>query len=157
VTAGCCSDPGHCSNRRFQDFEQQQQQQLDLVKKYMKDYLFYDGYRSIRVLDPCLDLRAIGPDEAWDTDPVHPTLAAYNRIAAATAKINDRMREQEVESKRRRESVGEASQLPDARRGRLDGSRGASPSLRGRDWTNRRPRGRGGRWPSGGNNHNNSY
>jgi hypothetical protein len=94
----------------------------------MKDYLFYDGYSSIRLLDPCLDLRAIGTED----DPLHPMTAAYNRIAAATAKINDRMREQEVESKRKRESVGEGGQsLPDARHGRLDSSSSASPSLRG--------------------------
>jgi hypothetical protein len=96
-------------------------------------------------------------EEAWEDDPVHPTTAAYNRIAAATAKINDRMREQEVETKRRRESVGEGGQsLPDARHGRLDSSSSASPSLRGRGWTNRRPRGRGGRF-TGGNSSSNTY
>jgi hypothetical protein len=59
------------------------------------------------VLDPSLDLRAIGTDEAWENDPVHPSAAAYSRIAAASAKINYRMRALEAESKRRRESVGE--------------------------------------------------
>jgi hypothetical protein len=157
ITAGCCSKPGHCSNRRYQDFEQQQ---LDLVKRYIKDNLFYDGYRSIHVLGPCMDLRAIGMEEAWDQNPVHPTAAAYSRIAAARAKINNRMRTQEVENKRRRESIGEASQsLPDARPGRLDAENNASPALQrgGRGWSNRRPRGSGGsRWP-GGNSGNNSY
>jgi hypothetical protein len=51
----------------------EQQQHLDIVKKNLKDYLFYDGYRSARVLDPCMDLRSLGQEDAWDTDPVHPS------------------------------------------------------------------------------------
>jgi hypothetical protein len=34
TVAGCCSNTGHCSNRRYQDFEQQQY--LDIVKKKSK-------------------------------------------------------------------------------------------------------------------------
>jgi hypothetical protein len=109
IVAGCCSNTGHSSNRRYQDFEQQQQQHLDIVKKNLKDYLFYDGYRNIRVLDPCMDLRSLGQEDAWDTDPVHPSPLAYSKIAAASAKINDRMRSQEQEAKRRRESFGDVS------------------------------------------------
>jgi hypothetical protein len=152
IVAGCCSNPSHCSNRRYQDFEQQQQQHLDIVKKNLKDYLFYDGYRSVRVLDPCMDLRSLGQEDAWDADPVHPSQLAYNKIAAACAKINDRMRSQEQEAKRRRESFGDGGQsLPDARRGRIDLE--ASPRLhRGGQLggNNRRGRGRGGgRWTGG--------
>jgi hypothetical protein len=149
IVAGCCSNPGHCSNRRNQDFEQQQQQHLEIVKKNLKDYLFYNGYRGVRVLDPCMDLRSLGLDDAWEADPVHPSRLAYNKIAAACAKINDRMRSQEQEAKRRRESFGDGgSSLPDARRGRIDHE--ASPRLqRGGQHSggNRRGRGRGGgRW-----------
>jgi hypothetical protein len=136
TVAGCCSNTGHCSNRRYQDFEQQQY--LDIVKKNLKDYLFYDGYRNIRVLDPCMDLRSLGRLE-------HPTPLAYSKIAAATTKINDRMLSQEQDSKRRRESFGDSGQsLPGARHGRMDLDPGASPRLhRG----NRRGRGRsGGQW-----------
>jgi hypothetical protein len=53
VAAGCCSDPDHCSNRRVLDFEQQQQQLLDILKRGLKDFLFANNYRSIRFLDPC--------------------------------------------------------------------------------------------------------
>jgi hypothetical protein len=96
-----------------------------------------------------MDLRALGQEDAWDTDPVHPSQLAYNKIAAASAKINDRIRSQEQEAKRRRESFGDGGQsLPDARRGRIDPEasqrlhRGGHPG-----GSNRRGRGRGGvRW-----------
>jgi hypothetical protein len=35
-----------------------------MTKKYIKDYLFYDGYRNIRVQDPCMDLRTVDPADA---------------------------------------------------------------------------------------------
>jgi hypothetical protein len=98
ITAGCCSEPGHCSNRRFQDFEQQQQQQLELLKKQVKDFLFYDSYRNIRVLDPCFNLRTLDLAEAWENDPIHPISLVYSKIAAEAAKINDRMRVNESDS-----------------------------------------------------------
>jgi hypothetical protein len=142
--AGCCSEPDHCSNRRFQDFEQQQQQNLDMAKKHLKDYLYYDGYRNIRVLDPCIDLRAVDPADAWDEDPIHPTSIVYSRIAAAVAKVNDRMRATEADMKRRRDSMGESGpSAPDARRGRLDSHQGSSVNARGRGAGGRRPYGGG--------------
>jgi hypothetical protein len=67
-------------------------------EKNLKDYLFNNGYRNIRVLDPCMDLHSLGRLE-------HPTPLAYSKRAAATAKINDRMLSQEQEAKRRRESL----------------------------------------------------
>jgi hypothetical protein len=112
-------------------------------EKNLKDYLFYNGYRNIRVLDPCMDLRSLGRLE-------HPTLLAYSKRAAATAKINDRMRSQEQEAKRRKESFGDSGQsLPDARRGRMDPDPSASPRLHRGNMpdSNRRGQGRsGGRW-----------
>jgi hypothetical protein len=79
--AGCCAEPGHCSNRRIQDFEQQQ---LELLKKQVKDFLFYDSYRNIRVLDPCYDLRTLDSTEAWENDPVHPISLVYSKIGGSS-------------------------------------------------------------------------
>jgi hypothetical protein len=150
VVSGCCSESSHCSNRRFPDFEQQLQQQLDITKRNLKDFLFYDGYRQIRVLDPCMDMRHLDQDEAWGDDPIHPTPVVYSKIAAAAAMINDQMRAKETEAKRRRDSLGEASlPAPDARRGRLDQQQEGSPQLNVRGGRGR-PRPRGGRWPRGG-------
>jgi hypothetical protein len=33
LVSGCCSNPEHCSNRRLLDFEQQQKQSLEYLKK----------------------------------------------------------------------------------------------------------------------------
>jgi hypothetical protein len=121
VAAGCCSDPDHCSNRRVLDFEQQQQQLLDLLKRGLKDFLFANNYRAIRVLDPCVDIRGMSREAVWNGDPVHPTEEVYRKIAAATAKLGDKRRAAELENKRRRDSQGEHGlTYPDARRGRRD-------------------------------------
>jgi hypothetical protein len=91
-----------------------------MTKKHLKDYLYYDGYRNIPVLDPCIDLRAVDPTDAWDEDPIHPTSIVYSKIAAAVAKVNDRMRATEADMKRRRDSMGESGPAaPDTRRGTL--------------------------------------
>jgi hypothetical protein len=48
VVTGCFSNPEHCSNRRLLDYEQQQQQSLDIIKKRsIKDFLFRHGLRLI--------------------------------------------------------------------------------------------------------------
>jgi hypothetical protein len=116
----------------------------------LKDFLFYDGYRNIRVLDPCMDLRHLDQDEAWGDHPIHPNLVVYSKIAAATAMINDRMRVQETEMKRRRDSMGETGlPAPDARRGQVEHQQDGSPKLNTRSGQGR-PRPRGGRWARGG-------
>jgi hypothetical protein len=145
IVTGCCSETSHCSNRRFLDFEQQLQQQLDITKRHLKDFLFYDGYRQIPVLDPCMDIRHLDQDEAWGDDPIHPNPIVYSKIAAAAAMINDRMRVQETEAKRRRDSMGETGlPAPDARRGRVEQQHDWSPQLSTRGGRGR-PRPRGGR------------
>jgi hypothetical protein len=41
----------------------------------------------------------------WGTDPIHPTPVVYSKIAAATAKLGDKLRAAEAEAKRRRNSI----------------------------------------------------
>jgi hypothetical protein len=79
-----------------------------MMKRQVKYFLFYDGYRDVRVLDPRLDLRSVDPLEAWEDDPIHPAPVVYSKIAAGAAKINDRMRASEADMKRRCDSLGEA-------------------------------------------------
>jgi hypothetical protein len=38
---GCCLNPGHCSNRRFQDFRQHMLSSLEIMRKNFKDFLYY--------------------------------------------------------------------------------------------------------------------
>jgi hypothetical protein len=119
VVTGCCLNPEHCSNRRLLDYEQQQQQSLDIVKRSIKDYLFCHGLRFIRVLDPLVDIRGMEAKEVWGDDPIHPLPVVYCKIAAATAKLGDKIKMADAEAKRRRDSMGDQGQSgPNARRGR---------------------------------------
>jgi hypothetical protein len=132
IVTGCCSNPEHCSNRRLLDFEQQQLQSLDIIKRSIKDFLFCHGLRFIRVLDPLVDIRGMEASEVWGTDPIHPQPAVYNKMAAATAKLGDKIKMAEAEAKRRRDSMGDQGQSrPNARCGR-----GGPPSddSRGQSW-----------------------
>jgi hypothetical protein len=96
-----------------------------------------------------MDLRQLDQDEAWGDDPIHPNPVVYSKIAAATAMINDKMRVQETEVKRRRDSLGDSGlPAPDARRGRVEPHEG-SPVLNSRG-RGARMRPRGGRWSRGG-------
>jgi hypothetical protein len=55
----------------------------------------------------------------WAADAVHPTPLVYGKIAAATAKLGDKIKMADAESKRRRDSMGDQGQSgPNARRGR---------------------------------------
>jgi hypothetical protein len=148
IVSGCCSDPQHCSNRRLLDFEQQQKQSLEYLKKTIKDYLFTNGLRFIRVLDPMVDVRGMEADAVWGTDPVHPTEAVYSKIAAATAKLGDKLRAAEAEAKRRRDSIDErVTSGHHARRGRGHPPHGSENS---QSWRGGRGRAHGGHRGSGG-------
>jgi hypothetical protein len=84
--------------------------------------------------------------EVWGSDPIHPQPAIYNKIAAATAKLGDKIKTAETEAKRRRDSMGDQGQSgPNARHGR-----GGPPSddSRAQTW---RGGGRGGRGGQGEN------
>jgi hypothetical protein len=84
-------------------------------------FLFANNYRAIQVLDPCVDIRGMSMKAIWNGDPVHPTEEVHRKIAAAAAKLGDRMRAAELENKWRRDSQGEQGpSYPDARRGRRD-------------------------------------
>jgi hypothetical protein len=146
VTAGCFLSPEHCSNRRYQDFRQHLMASLELLRKNFKDFLFYDGRRNVKVLDPCVDVRHLPDDEIWGDDPIHPKESAFEKIAASVAKIGLR----EGEKRARTDSMeAGASAGPDARRGRRDTGQGIE---RGREYRGRgrMPRGQGWRGARGG-------
>jgi hypothetical protein len=57
--------------------------------------------------------------DVWGTDPVHTQPEVYGKIAAATAKLGDKIKLAEAEAKRRRDSMGDQGQSgPNTRRGR---------------------------------------
>jgi hypothetical protein len=79
MTAGCCLRPEHCSNRRYKDFRQHLMASLELLRKNFKDFLFYDGRRNVKVLDPCVDIRHLPDEEVWGEDPIHPKESAFEK------------------------------------------------------------------------------
>jgi hypothetical protein len=92
VIKACCENPEHCSNRRFLDFKQQMLDSLELMRKTCKDFLFYEGKKSIKVLDPCVDIRGMEDSEMWGEDPVHPQQLVYEKIATGVIRIQDNQR-----------------------------------------------------------------
>jgi hypothetical protein len=100
VIAGCCLNPEHCPNRRFQDFKQHMLNSLDMMRRNFKDFLFFAGMRNVKVLDPCMDIRGMEDMEIWSEDPVHPLPLVYTKIVTGVVKMTNTMAENE--HKRRR-------------------------------------------------------
>jgi hypothetical protein len=73
--------------------------------------------RTIKVFDPCIDLRPLSDEEVWGEDPIHPTEMAFEKIAASVAKVGLR----EGAKRARTDSLKAAvTPAPDARRGLRD-------------------------------------
>jgi hypothetical protein len=153
VTKACCENSEHCSNRRFLDFKQQMLDSLELMRKTCKDFLYYEGKKSIKVLDPCVDIRGMENSEVWGDDPVHPQQLVYKKIATGVIRILDNQRMpaagQGPDFKRRRtDSMDESASSSggyNARRGRreADTRREWQDSEHTRGSAEWRPRGRG--------------
>jgi hypothetical protein len=46
---------------------------LEIMRKNFKDFLYYNGMRTIKVLDPSMDIRGMEDEEIWEADePIHP-------------------------------------------------------------------------------------
>ena len=69
VTAGCCDNPGHMSNRGKPDFYHQMK--LDLVgcAQNIKNFLFTGGLRNGRVMDPGRTTRDLAAERSGETTP----------------------------------------------------------------------------------------
>ena len=81
ITAGCCQDPGHASNRQNPDFYTKMREELTACTGNIKDYLFTSGLRHGRVMDPARCIRGLVAAEIWDSDPIHPRDAIYDLLA----------------------------------------------------------------------------
>jgi hypothetical protein len=145
VAAGCCTNPEHCSNRRYPDFVQHMRDSLEMLRKHFKDFLYYRSMRHIKIVDPGMDIRGLSIEEVWGDSAIHPQPLVYCRIAAAVIRIAENM-DQEASNKRRRADS-------------IDGQgRGGNNEMRGRrdpdtrqDWRQHDgPRGRGWRGGRGG-------
>jgi hypothetical protein len=122
VTNGCCADSDHTTNRADPEYKPKMMKDLDTLKRNYKDFIFRDGRRSMKILDPNVDLRGLEDDDIWGTDPVHPKNNVYKKIAEGIVKMTG-----ELPGKRRR-SDSQDDQQPGPSRGR---GAGHNPGARG--------------------------
>ena len=81
LTLPCCEDAEHTPNRLDDGFQRKMLSGLERLKNYIRDFLFTNGVRKIRVVSPLWlmagaktteeDLQA-KIVELWKGDPVHP-------------------------------------------------------------------------------------
>jgi hypothetical protein len=137
IVGSCCTDPGHSTNRAAPDFKKKMSENLDNMKRTLKDFVFREGNRSIKLLDPNVDLRGLEESDIWGVDPVHPLAEVYDKIAEGVVKLNAVLETKESAKRKRSDSIeGQARpQLPPARgRGREPPGPGPSrgSAIRGR-------------------------
>jgi hypothetical protein len=63
---------GHGTKRASPDFKKMMAEDLDSMKCNLKDFVFREGNRSVKHLDPNVDLRGLEESNIWGADPVHP-------------------------------------------------------------------------------------
>jgi hypothetical protein len=143
AVAGCCNNLEHCANIREPGYKTRMMQELEDIKRNLRDYLFHKGKRNIRVVDPTMDLMGMVDSEIWDIDPIHPKEEAYKRIAEGLVNVVA----QATESGKRGRSDSMSAEAGPSGRGRAPTIRREEPGAggqRGRGWNDWSPRiGRG--------------
>jgi hypothetical protein len=71
VTGGCCLEAGHAQNRLRRDFLESQLGHLEEVHTCTRDFLFVEGLRHARVMNPWVGIRGSSPSNIWGEDPVY--------------------------------------------------------------------------------------
>jgi hypothetical protein len=83
----CCEKAHHMPNARLQNFGTQLQRDLKEVSDHFRDFFFTAGFRLFKILDPCISWRGEELGTLWEDDPVHPSKAAYMKMAASALSI----------------------------------------------------------------------
>jgi hypothetical protein len=96
------------ANRSQLGFEQQLLKDLTDTAENFKNFMFTSGYKNMKVLDPCISIRNMQEEELWETDPVHPKMAAYHRIADSAVWLTNNM---ETSLMNKRQRADRASQV----------------------------------------------
>jgi hypothetical protein len=91
IKVGCCTDAEHMANRATEGFERQLLQDLKEMAENFRDFAFTAGYRHFKILDPQVSWRGLGRDEVWANDPIHPTTAAYKKLAEGAMHLDRHM------------------------------------------------------------------
>jgi hypothetical protein len=126
---------------------------LDNMKRTLKDFVFKEGNRSVRIIDPNVDLRGLEEGDIWGPDPVHPKTEVYAKIAEGVVRMNAALEHKETAKRKRSDSFeGQARQqmnhggsrgreAPGPSRGGAARGRAGLNNLRGHQDGQWRPRG----------------
>jgi hypothetical protein len=98
---GCCQDMEHMANCRDPGFTKELVESLKDGARNLRDFLFTAGYKNGRILDSCRSLR--DGEAMWTDDPVHPAVAAYEKLAEGVGMVAANIRP--GGNKRRRDSL----------------------------------------------------
>ena len=135
VVTSCCDHPEHVTNSDEPGFEETMRIKLSECRRNFQDFLFCNGLRGFRVMDPnpavpnnILDEEA----QCWGTDPVHLEPEGYERVVDMIEKEIVKLLAGPGSKKRRAEEMAESSAkrqrapAPDYRAGWISGATGAA-------------------------------
>jgi hypothetical protein len=71
IRSSCCTDSSHGTNRTGPDYKKKMMADLDLMRRNLKDFIFKEGNRNMKLFDPNVNLRGLEEDDIWGSDPVH--------------------------------------------------------------------------------------
>jgi hypothetical protein len=134
VTGSCCQDPEHMPNRLRARFLEDLVADLDDVHKCARDFLFVEGLRNMRVMNPWVGLRGSSPANIWGEDPVHVKQEMQMKLVEGVKLTLNKITlkrgsdSREPEPKRSRNTGGGGA---DRGGGANGGSRSAGPSYGG--------------------------
>jgi hypothetical protein len=95
------------------------------MKRNLKDFIFREGNRSMRLFDPNIDLRGLEEADIWEVDPVHPRGETYLKIAEGVVKQSGVLEDKQAMKRKRADSLEDAQQPGPSNTGRGRGdSRG---------------------------------
>jgi hypothetical protein len=152
VTGGCCDVPSHMPNRSQPGFLDNMVKELEEVHKQVRDFLFVEGLRNVRVMNPWIGMRGSSPSNIWGEDPILvkpemlPKIVEGVKITMTKISIKRRGDTTTPEPKRSR-SVADQDSARGGGRGGGGGGRGGAgggpnygplANVRG-SWSNRPP------------------
>jgi hypothetical protein len=97
---------------------------LKAMKRNLKDFIFREGNRNMRLFDPNIDLRGLEEDDIWGTDPVHPRSEMYGKIAEGIVIQSGALENKQNATRKRADSLENSSQPGTS--GNQHGNRGAA-------------------------------
>jgi uncharacterized membrane protein YgcG len=112
VTGSCCLEAGHVANRLQRGFLDTVLASLEDVHRSTRDFLFMEGMRHARVMNPWVGLRSTSPSNIWGEDPVYikkevmTLLAEGVKITLNKISLKRRGEGDEPDTKRGRRQTG---------------------------------------------------